>query len=182
MVRIFAFVLAVCIAIGCGGGGGSVSSGGGGGNGTLTYAQKDAAINAISDKLVSLNNLSVDQRRSQFVTWALTQPTTKAAGISSKGDNLYVTFTDGTDFPILDNMRPVTPVRSPSFAPTKRIPNLPQGLKAWTGHSLGGKPFAKRNTDIQGWLNSHGYAVVNEEKVTIEKIISGWNDAAVVYL
>jgi len=180
-VSLCAVVLLVVLA--CGGGGDSVGGGGGGGggNGSLTFEEKQAAITEISDKLVALGNLSQDARRTQFIDWARTRPTTRAAGVSAKGDNLYVTFTDGTDFPILDNMRPVTPVKSPVGSVTKRIPDLPQGLKAWTGHSLGGKPFSKRNTDIQSWLANHGYQVTNEEAVTVEKIISGWTNAGVVY-
>lgn len=178
-VSLLAFVVLIVAA--CGGGGSSVGGSGGGGNGSLTYEQKQAAISEISDKLVALANLSQDDRRTQFLDWARSRPTTQAAGVSAKGDNLYVTFSDGTDFPILDNMRPVTPVKAPVSEVTKKIPDLPQGLKAWTGHSLGGKPFSKRNTDIQGWLGTHGYQVTNEEQVTIEKIISGWNGAAVVY-
>lgn len=182
MFRLGLTLIAVLTVLACGGGGSSTSGGGGGGgNGSLTFEQKQATITDISNKLVSLGNLSQDQRRAQFVAWAPTQPNIRAAGISAKGDNLYVTFTDGVDFPILDNMRPVTPVRAATRSITRRIPDLPQGLKAWTGHSLGGKPFAKRNTDIQGWLDSHGYQVVNEEQVTVEKIKSGWTGAGVVY-
>ena len=101
-------------------------------------------------------------RDAALVAFFLAQPAVEAAGVS-EANNLWVRFTDGTLFFLLDNGGdpPVTPGIGPqalTAGPSPFVNDLPGGVTAVSATSLE-TGWTNVSGEIGGWLTNSGYTV-----------------------
>jgi hypothetical protein len=150
--------------------------------GSISDEARLATLDTLSSVFSRLPGVDPASDRQAVLNYLKSRPEFEAAGISSKGENVWGRFVDGRLFLYVNNRQPSSAV-SGSLAPLNRIENQPVGLNktrdffpasssARIINSLGSWfGAAARSVDsIKRWCKIAGYTLVTPDIATVANL------------